>query len=74
MPSTSPSEGNPEVLRSHFLNMVIFSGLVSIFFAFLTQNERRERLKVMAILFLSMVVLSLLIAYAMFPFPLNTAR
>ena len=62
------------MLRSHFLNMVILSVLVSIFFAFLTQNDRRERLKVMAILFLSMVVLSLLIAYAMFPFPLNTAR
>jgi hypothetical protein len=28
----------------------------------------------MAILFLSMIVLSLLIAYAMFPFPLNAAR
>jgi hypothetical protein len=54
--------------------MVIFSVLVSVFFAFLTQNDRRERFKVMAILFLSMIVLSLLIAYAMFPFPLNTAR
>jgi hypothetical protein len=61
-------------VRSHFLNMVVFSILVSVFFAFLTQNDRRERFKVMAILFLSMIVLSLLIAYAMFPFPLNTAR
>lgn len=62
------------MLRSHFLNMLVFAGLVSVFFGFLTQNERRERLKVMAILFLSMIVLSLLIAYAMFPFPLNAAR
>ena len=62
------------MLRSHFLNMLVFAALVSVFFGFLTQNERRERLKVMAILFLSMVVLSLLIAYAMFPFPLNSAR
>ena len=62
------------MLVSHFLNMVVFSALVSVFFAFLTQNERRERFKIMAILFLSMVVLSLLIAYAMFPFPLNTSR
>jgi cytochrome bd-type quinol oxidase subunit 2 len=57
------------VIRSHFLNMVIFSVLVSIFFAFLTQTDRRERLKVMAILCLSMVVLSLIIAFAMYPFP-----
>jgi len=57
------------VIRSHFLNMVIFSFLVSIFFAFLTQNDRRERMKVMVILTLSMVVLSLLIAFAMYPFP-----
>jgi cytochrome bd-type quinol oxidase subunit 2 len=59
------------MFRSHFLNMVIFSGLVSVFFAFLTQTDRKERLKVMAILCLSMVILSLLVAYAMFPFPSN---
>ncbi len=59
------------MFRSHFLNMVIFSGLVSVFFAFLTQTDRKERLKVMAILCLSMIVLSLLVAYAMFPFPSN---
>ena len=62
------------MLRSHFLNMLAFSLLVSVFFAFLTQDDQKERLKVMAILFLSMVVLSLLIAYAMFPFPLNIPR
>lgn len=57
------------MIRSHFLNMVIFSILVSVFFAFLTQNDRRERLKVMAILCLSMIVLSLIVAYAMYFFP-----
>jgi hypothetical protein len=62
------------VIRSHFLNLAIFSILVSVFFAFLTQNDRRERLKVMAILALSMVVLSLLIAYAMYPFPIRGPR
>jgi len=62
------------VIRSHFLNLVIFSALVSVFFAFLTQEDRRERLKLMTILCLSMVVLSLLVAYAMFPFPLNSPR
>ena len=62
------------MIRSHFLNLVIFSALVSVFFAFLTQEDRRERLKLMTILCLSMVVLSLLVAYAMFPFPLNSPR
>ncbi len=57
------------MIRSHFLNMVIFSVLVSVFFAFLTQTDRKERWKVMAILGLSMIVLSLLIAFVMFPFP-----
>ena len=57
------------MIRSHFLNMVIFSVLISVFFAFLTQNDRRERWKVMAILCLSMVVLSLIVAYVMYPFP-----
>jgi cytochrome bd-type quinol oxidase subunit 2 len=57
------------MIRSHFLNMVIFSALVSVFFAFLTQSDRRERLKVMAILCLSMIVLSLIVAYAMYFFP-----
>ena len=57
------------MIRSHFLNMVIFSVLVSVFFAFLTQTDGKERVKVMVILGLSMVVLSLIIAYAMYPFP-----
>ena len=58
------------MIRSHFLNMVVFSALVAVFFAFLTQNERRERIKVMIILGLSMVALSLILAFAMYPFPL----
>jgi len=62
------------VFRSHFLNMILFSLLVSVFFSFLTQTDRKERLKVMMILCLSMVVLSLIIAYAMFPFPLSAPR
>lgn len=57
------------MIRSHFLNMVIFSALVSVFFAFLTQTDRKERWKVMVILGLCMIILSLVVAYAMFPFP-----
>lgn len=59
------------MIRSHFLNMAIFSGLVAVFFAFLTQNGARDRVRVILILGGSMVVLSLILAYVMYPFPLR---
>lgn len=59
------------MIRSHFANLVIFSALVAVFFAFLTQSETKDRLRVILILGGSMVVLSLVIAYVMYPFPLR---
>jgi amino acid permease len=59
------------MIRSHFLNMVVFSVLVAVFFAFLTQNGTKDRLRVVLILGGSMVVLSLVLAYVMYPFPLR---
>ena len=59
------------MIRSHFANLVLFSGLVAVFFAFLTQNEAKDRLRVILILGGSMVVLSLILAYVMYPFPLR---
>lgn len=59
------------MIRSHFLNMVVFSALVAVFFAFLTQNENRDRMRVVLILGGSMVVLSLVLAYVMYPFPIR---
>jgi len=59
------------MIRSHFLNMVVFSGLVAVFFAFLTQNDSRNRVRVVLILGGSMIVLSLMLAYVMYPFPLR---
>ena len=59
------------MIRSHFANLVIFSALVAVFFAFLTQSETKDRLRVILILGGSMVVLSLIIAYVMYPFPLR---
>ncbi len=76
MPSISRSGARTEaaggtVIRSHFLNMVIFAALVAIFFAFLTQKETRDRVRVILILGGSMVVLALVMAYVMYPFPLR---
>jgi hypothetical protein len=59
------------MIRSHFLNLAIFSGLVAVFFAFLTQSDTKDRLRVILILGGSMIVLSLIIAYVMYPFPLR---
>lgn len=59
------------MLRSHFLNMALFSVLVALFFAFLTQTTRRDRIRVALVLCLSMVGIALMIAYIMFPFPLK---
>lgn len=74
MSSTSPWEGKVDpgarVIRSHFLNLVVFSVLVAIFFAFLTQNQTRDRVRVILVLGGSMIALSLIVAYVMYPFPL----
>jgi len=59
------------MIRSHFLNLLVFSALVAVFFAFLTQSDAKDRVRVVLILGGSMVVLSLIIAYVMYPFPLR---
>lgn len=58
------------MIPSHVLNMVVFAGLVAVFFAFLTQNKPRDRARVIVVLGGAMVVLSLIVAYVMYPFPL----
>ncbi len=59
------------MIRSHFLNLVAFSTLVAIFFAFLTQESMQDRVRVMLLLGGSMIVLSLILAYVMYPFPVR---
>jgi len=58
------------VIPSHVLNLVAFAALVAIFFAFLTQNRAKDRARVIVVLGGAMVVLSLVVAYVMYPFPL----
>jgi hypothetical protein len=59
------------MIRSHFLNLALFSILVAVFFAFLTQTTGRDRARVVLVLGGSMIVLSLILAYVMYPFPLR---
>ena len=56
---------------SHLGILVIFSVMVGAFFGLLSRETLRDGLKVFLVLTLSMVVLSLLVAYLMYPFPLR---
>jgi len=58
-------------LTSHFFNLLIFTIIVSTFFAFLTRNEPRARLRLGLILGGSMLFLSLALAWIMYPFPVR---
>lgn len=56
-------------MLSHFLLMVLYALLVSLFFAFLWRRGRRERIKLFLQIFLGMVGGGLLVAWLMYPFP-----
>jgi uncharacterized membrane protein YfcA len=56
-------------MLSHFLLMVVYSLLVSLFFTVLWRRERREQAKLFLQLFLGMVGGALLLAWLMYPFP-----
>ncbi|MEE9217541.1 MAG: hypothetical protein V3U98_00560 [Acidobacteriota bacterium] len=56
---------------SHIFLLCLFSVLVSIFFGALTRDDLRGGARVTLILFLSMLGLSLALAYIMAPFPLR---
>ena len=58
-------------MRSHFLHMLLYTGIVSTFFAFLTRTESRGRWKVGLTIAAAMVGLSLALAWIMYPFPLR---
>lgn len=55
---------------SHFLLMVVYSLIVSVFFATLTHRPtRRARVVLFLQLFFGMVLGGLLVAWLMYPFP-----
>ena len=59
------------MLKSHFLTLVLFSALVSIFFATLTRETVRDAVRLGGVMMASMVGISLLVAYLMYFFPLG---
>lgn len=54
---------------SHFLLMVVYALIVSLFFAALWRRERRDQVILFLQLFFGMVVGGLLVAWLMYPFP-----
>jgi len=59
------------MLRSHFLTLVLFAALVSIFFATLTRETLKDALKLGGLMMASMIGISLVVAYLMYFFPLG---
>lgn len=56
-------------MLSHFLLMVAYALIVSLFFTLLWRRERREQIKLFLQIFLGMVGGGLLVAWLMYPFP-----
>ena len=56
-------------MPSHFLLMVVYALLVSVFFTALWRRERRDQVRLFLQLFLGMVVGGLVVAWLMLPFP-----
>jgi ABC-type uncharacterized transport system permease subunit len=56
-------------VKSHFLHMLLYSTIVSTFFALLMRRTRYDRLRFGAALWLVMVGGALVLAYLMYPFP-----
>lgn len=54
---------------SHFLLMVVYSLLVSVFFAALWRRQRRAQVTLFLQLFFGMVLGALALAWLMYPFP-----
>ncbi len=56
-------------MLSHFLLMVLYALIVSLFFTLLWRRERREQIRLFLQIFLGMVGGGLLVAWLMYPFP-----
>jgi uncharacterized membrane protein YfcA len=54
---------------SHFLLLVLYALLVSVFFALLWRSEKRERVRLFLQIFVGMVAGALIVAWLMYPFP-----
>jgi len=59
------------MLRSHFFTLILFSALVSTFFGTLTRETAKDAVRLGGVMMVSMVGISLIVAYLMYFFPLG---
>lgn len=55
--------------HSHLAHMLLFTGLVSTFFAFLVRDEPRARWRFGLTMAACMIAVALALAWIMYPFP-----
>lgn len=56
-------------MLSHFLLMVLYALIVSLFFTLLWRRERKDQIRLFLQIFVGMVLGGLLVAWLMYPFP-----
>jgi hypothetical protein len=56
-------------LRSHLLNLLIYSTLVSAYFGILIRRRPGERIRLASIIWAAMVGGAIVLAFLMYPFP-----
>ena len=59
------------LIRNHVVLMFMYAVMVGIFFALLWKNSRRERIRFFFLVFISLFVGGIALAWAMYPFPLR---
>lgn len=59
------------LLRNHIVLMFIYAAATGLFFALLWKNERAERVKMFLTIFLSLFLGGIIVAWAMYYFPLR---
>jgi hypothetical protein len=57
------------LMKSHLVNLIVFSSLVSLVFAFLLRDGASQRLRFALLAFLGLVLGTVAIGWLMRPFP-----
>ena len=56
-------------MKSHLINLIVFSALTSVVFATLMRDETKARLRFGALAFVTFVGAALAVGWLMYPFP-----
>ena len=59
------------LLRNHIVLMVLYAAATAAFFALLWKHDRRERIQFFVVVFFSLVIGGIALAWVMYPFPLR---